>query len=54
MGSGCHRGRQGQGRVERAVSSHAGSELELWHAQVVFPTVQNDAGLEGAHQGLGN
>lgn len=53
MGRGCHRGRQGQGWVGRAVSSHAGSELELWHTQVVFPTVQNDAGLEGAHQVCG-
>lgn len=33
-------------------SSHVGSELELGHTQVIFPTVQDDSGLEGAHQGV--
>ena len=30
-----------------AVFSHASSELQLRHTQVIVPTVQNDAGLEG-------
>ena len=41
----CHWGRQGPAGQE--VSSHVGSEVKLRHTQVVFPTVQDDAGLEG-------
>lgn len=29
-------------------SSHAGGELELGHTHVIFPTIQDDAGLEEA------
>lgn len=53
-GRGCRGGRQGQGGVERAGSSRVGRELELWHAHLVFPTVQDDAGLERAHQECGS
>lgn len=35
----------GPGRVEWEVFSHVGSELKLGHTQVIFPTVQDDAGL---------
>ena len=39
----------GSGRCggQGAVFSHAGGELQLRHTQVIVPTVQNDAGLEG-------
>lgn len=33
-------------------SSHAGGELKLGHTHVIFPTVQDDAGLEGARKGV--
>lgn len=33
--------------VQWVIFSHAGSELQLRHTQVIIPTVQNDAGLEG-------
>lgn len=46
VGRRCHR-HGGQGRAEREVSSHTGGELKLGHTQVIFPTVQDDAGLRG-------
>lgn len=52
VGRRCHQGWLSQGKAEREVSSHAGSEMKLGYTQVIFPTVQDDAGLEGAHQGV--
>lgn len=49
---GGNQGHPCQGMVEWDVSSHAGSELKLRHTQVIFPTVQDDAGLEGTHQSM--
>ena len=46
-GSGWCWGAVGSVGGQWAVFSHAGSELQLWHTQVIVPTVQNDAGLEG-------
>lgn len=52
VGKRGHQGRLSQGGVGRKVSSHAGSEMKLGYTQVIFPTVQDDAGLEGVHQGV--